>query len=237
LLDCLRFNINRKQPRVRVFELGRIFLTGEGGFGQPLRLAGLAFGGAVPEQWGEKARAVDFFDMKGDVESLLWPAGLEFRRGAHPALHPGQCAEVVADGKSIGWIGSLHPEWVQKYGLPQAPVLFELAGEGLLARAVPRFSEVSKFPPVRRDLAVIVDENVESAALLAACRAVAPTQVTEVAVFDLYQGKGIDSGKKSLAFRVLMQDTQKTLTDQEVDAVIARLTEVLADRFGAKLRA
>jgi phenylalanyl-tRNA synthetase beta chain len=101
---------------------------------------------------------------------------------------------------------------------------------------VPKFVEVSKFPPVRRDLAVIVDEKVESAAMVAACREIAPSVVTEVSVFDLYQGKGIDSGKKSLAFRFLMQDTQKTLTDQEVDSVIARLSQVLSDRFGAKLR-
>jgi len=237
LLDCLRFNVNRKQPRVRIFELGRIFVTGEAGFDQPLRLGGLAFGSAEPEQWGLKARAVDFFDVKGDLESLLWPASdVEFRRAAHPALHPGQCAEIFRRGESLGWIGVLHPKWVQKYELPQAPVLFELAANAVLDRAVPKFVEVSKFPPVRRDLAVIVDENVETSIMLAACREQAPAQVTEIAIFDLYQGKGIDSGKKSLAFRVLMQDTQKTLTDQEVEAVIARLTQILSDRFDARLR-
>jgi phenylalanyl-tRNA synthetase beta chain len=236
LLDCLRFNSNRKQPRVRIFELGRIFLGGEGGFDQPLRLGGLAFGPAEPEQWGTKARAVDFFDIKGDLESLFWPSRPEFRAAAHPALHPGQCAEILLGRAAVGWIGALHPKWVQKYELPQAPVLFELAAEAALARAVPAYSEVSKFPPVRRDLAVIVDENIPAGAMLAACREQAPPQVTEVAIFDLYQGKGIDSGKKSLAFRILMQDTQKTLTDQEVDAVIARLTQILSDRFDAKLR-
>lgn len=237
LLDCLRFNVNRKQARVRIFELGRIFVTGQEGFDQPLRLAGLAFGSAAPEQWGDKARIVDFFDVKGDLESLLWPVGdWEFQRAAHPALHPGQCAQIVEAGNAIGWIGTLHPKWVQKYELPHAPVLFEMTAEAALARVVPKFAEVSKFPPVRRDLAVIVDEHVEVGAMLAACRREAPSHVTEVAVFDLYQGKGIDSGKKSLAFRVLMQDTQKTLTDQEVDAVISRLIQVLSDCFGARLR-
>ncbi len=236
LVDCLRFNLNRRQPRVRIFELGRIFLGGEGGFEQPLRLGGLALGAAEPEQWGVKARAVDFFDVKGDVESLFWPSRPTFHASSHPALHPGQCAEVRLDGKPVGWIGALHPKWVQKYELPQAPVLFELAAEAVLARPVPSYAEISKFPPVRRDLAVIVDEKVETGAMLAVCREQAPHQVTEIALFDLYQGKGIDSGKKSLAFRVLMQDTQKTLTDQEVDAVIARLTQVLSDRFDAKLR-
>lgn len=236
LLDCLRFNLNRRQPRVRVYELGRVFVAGERGFEQPLRLGGVAFGSAAPEQWGVKARAVDFFDVKGDLESLLWPAEAEFRRAGHLALHPGQCAEILRGGESLGWIGALHPKWVQKYELPQAPILFEVAVDALLAGAVPNYAEVSKFPPVRRDLAVIVDENVQASAMLAACRAGAPPQVTEVAIFDLYQGKGIDSGKKSLAFRILLQDTQKTLTDQEVDAVIARLTQILSDRFDAKLR-
>ena len=237
LLDCLRFNVNRKQPRVRIFEMGRVFYASEHGFDQPLHLAGLAYGSVAPEQWGDKARTVDFFDVKGDLEGLLWPAtAIEFRRAAHPALHPGQSAEIVSAGRVIGRLGALHPKWVQQYELPHAPVLFEVVAEALFARALPKFMEVAKFPPVRRDLAVIVDENAETGAMLAACRKEAPPQVTEVAIFDLYQGKGIDSGKKSLAFRILMQDTQKTLTEQEVDTVIARLTQVLFDRFGAKLR-
>ncbi|MEJ5210343.1 MAG: phenylalanine--tRNA ligase subunit beta [Burkholderiales bacterium] len=237
LLDCLRFNVNRRQTRVRLFELGRTFHAVEGGFEQPQRLGGIAFGPAEPEQWGVASRPVDFFDVKGDVESLFGAGtALEFRRGEHPALHPGRCAEILCEGQSVGWLGSLHPRWVQKYELPSAPVLFELALAPLLTRPLPAYTEVSKFPPVRRDLAVIVDEKVEAGAMLAACRAAAPEQVTEIAIFDLYQGKGIDSGKKSLAFRILMQDTRKTLTDPEVDAVIAHLTQVLADRFGARLR-
>lgn len=237
LLDCLRFNLNRKQPRVRLFELGRIFVAGDAGFDQPLRLGGLAYGSVAPEQWGDKARGVDFFDIKGDLEGLLWPLGdIEFRRAVHPALHPGQSAEIVAGGCSVGWLGALHPQWVQKYELAQAPMLFEVDAGPLMARALPCYAEVAKFPPVRRDLAVIVDENVDAGAMLAVCRKEAPSLVTELAIFDLYQGKGIDSGKKSLAFRVLMQDTQKTLTDQEVDTVITHLTHVLSDRFGAKLR-
>ncbi len=236
LLTCLRFNLNRKQPRVRIFELGRIFLGGEGGFDQPLRVAGLAFGSVGPEQWGDRARAVDFFDVKGDVERLLAFGDLDFRRATHPALHPGQSAEVLRDGVAIGWIGALHPRWVQKYELPGAPVLFELDADVALSREMPKFREFSRFPPIRRDLAVIVDEQVAVADLLRVCREVAPEQVTEIAVFDLYQGKGIDSGKKSLAFRVLMQDTARTLTDAEADAVMTRLTQVLSDQFGAKLR-
>jgi phenylalanyl-tRNA synthetase beta chain len=143
---------------------------------------------------------------------------------------------VLLGGKAIGWIGALHPKWVQQYALPQTPVLFELELSALLTCRLPKFAEFAKFPPVRRDIAVIVDENVTSEALLAALRETAPEMVTDLAIFDLYSGKGIDSGKKSLAFRILMQDTEKTLTDQEVETVITRLTQVLSDRFGAKLR-
>jgi phenylalanyl-tRNA synthetase beta chain len=236
LLDCLRFNLNRKQPRVRVFEVGRVFLSGAPDFEQSSRLAGLAWGQVVPEQWGEKGRAIDLFDVKGDLEALLWPRVADFRRATRPALHPGQSAEIHLAGKRVGWIGALHPKLVQKYELPLVPILFEIEFDAVLARALPKFGDVAKFPPVRRDLAVIVDENVEVQTMLAACREVAPPEVTEIALFDLYQGKGIDSGKKSLAFRVLLQDTQKTLTDVEVDSVIARLIQVLSDRFGGNLR-
>ncbi|MBT9614440.1 MAG: phenylalanine--tRNA ligase subunit beta [Burkholderiales bacterium] len=236
LVDVLRFNLNRKQPRVRIFEIGRVFESTQSGVAQTMRLSALSYGAALPEQWGDKAREVDFFDLKGDLEALLWPEVASFEVAPHPALHPGQSARVFLGGKAIGWIGALHPKWVQQYGLPQTPVLFELAISIVLSCRLPKFSEIAKFPPVRRDIAVIVDENITSHALLVALREVAPEMVTDLAIFDLYSGKGIDSGKKSLAFRVLMQDTEKTLTDQEVETVITRLTQVLSDRFGAKLR-
>ena len=236
LVDCLRFNLNRKQARVRVFELGRVFSVSKDGFEQPLRIAGLCYGSASPEQWGAPERGVDFFDAKGDLEALLWPQTASFERASHPGLHPGQAACVTVGGVAIGWIGILHPKWVQQYALPQAPVLFELDLAAVLICPLPKFSEISKFQPIRRDIAVIIGENVTSSAMLAALREAAPEQVTELAIFDLYSGKGIDSGKKSIAFRILMQDTQKTMTDLEVDTVITRLTQVLSDRFGAKLR-
>ena len=236
LVDCLRFNLNRKQARVRVFELGRVFSASKDGFEQPLRIAGLCYGSASPEQWGAPERGVDFFDAKGDLEALLWPQTASFERASHPGLHPGQAACVTVGGVAIGWIGILHPKWVQQYALPQAPVLFELDLAAVLICPLPKFSEISKFQPIRRDIAVIIGENVTSSAMLAALREAAPEQVTELAIFDLYSGKGIDSGKKSIAFRILMQDTQKTMTDLEVDTVITRLTQVLSDRFGAKLR-
>jgi len=236
LVDVLRFNLNRKQPRLRIFEIGRVFESTQSGVAQAMRLSALSYGTVLPEQWGDKAREVDFFDLKGDLEALLWPEVARFEAAPHPALHPGQSARVLLGGKAIGWIGALHPKWVQQYALPQTPVLFELELSAVLSCRLPKFSEIAKFQPVRRDIAVIVDENITSEVLLAALRESAPEWVTDLGIFDLYSGKGIDSGKKSLAFRVLMQDTQKTLTDQEVETVITRLTQVLSDRFGAKLR-
>jgi len=236
LVDCLRFNLNRKQARVRVFEIGRVFSAGKEGFEQPLRIAGLGYGSAYPEQWGAPERAVDFFDAKGDLEALLWPRTASFERASHPGLHPGQAARVSLGGVAAGWIGALHPKWVQQYALPHAPVLFELDLAAALICPIPKFAEISKFQPIRRDISVIVGENIVLHAMLTALREAAPEQVTELAIFDLYSGKGIDSGKKSIAFRILMQDTQKTMTDLEVDTVITRLTQVLSDRFGAKLR-
>lgn len=236
LLDALNFNLNRKQERVRLFEAGRCFSKQEGAFSQPERIAGLCYGSARPEQWGEAARPVDFYDVKADVEALCFPAKLRFEAAGHPALHPGQAAKVSLNGELVGWLGTLHPKWQQKFGLPGAPVMFELDLPALLKRNVPAFFEVSKFPPVRRDIALIVDETVNAQAMLDAASEALPQSVVDLTLFDVYRGKGVDLGKKSLAFRVLMQDTQKTLTDDETDAVVSSLVQILGSRFGAELR-
>ncbi|OIP13795.1 MAG: phenylalanine--tRNA ligase subunit beta [Betaproteobacteria bacterium CG2_30_59_46] len=236
LIDNLRFNLNRKQERVRLFETGRCFNRLADGFNQPEKLAGLCYGNAKPEQWGEVVRAVDFYDAKADVEALFWPAVPRFEAASHPALHPGQAAKVWLEGEFLGWIGTLHPKWQQKYELPAAPVLFELELAVLLRGRVPAFVELSKFQAVRRDIAVVVDEGVSVQALLDGMSECLPDVVAELVLFDVYRGKGIDLGKKSLAFRVSMQDTLQTLTDEKVDAVTAQLAEVLTSRFGAKLR-
>ncbi|HUX64237.1 phenylalanine--tRNA ligase subunit beta [Sulfuricella sp.] len=236
LIDNLCFNLNRKQERVRLFETGCCFYRSADGFNQPERIAGLCYGNAKPEQWGEAVRAVDFYDAKADVEALFWPAVPRFEAASHPALHPGQSAKVWLEGEFLGWIGTLHPKWQQKYELPAAPVLFELDMAVMLRGRVPAFAEISKFQVVRRDIAVVVDEGVSVQTLLDGMSEHLPDVVAELALFDVYRGKGIDLGKKSLAFRVLMQDTRQTLTDEEVDAVTAQLAEVLTSRFGAKLR-
>jgi len=245
LVSNVRYNLNRKQFRVRVFELGRVFRAdssvGAGpltvaGIDQPLRIGAIAYGSAYPEQWGRAGRNVDFYDVKGDIERLLAPAAIRFESTTHPALHPGRSAAVLLEGKPIGWLGELHPRWQQKYELPLAPVLFELDLDALLASPMPLFRGVSKFPPVIRDLALVVDESVPAEALLEAMRSACPALVTDLTMFDLYRGKGIDAGKKSLAFRVVMQDTSKTLTDVETEAVMAQLLQLIAQRFDAKLR-
>lgn len=241
----VRYNLNRKQARVRAFELGRVFSIDptvvDGplsvkGIAQPLKVSAIAYGAAHPEQWGLAMRNVDFYDVKGDVESLFADGSIGFERVAHPALHPGRSAAVVQGGRAIGWLGELHPRWQQKYELPLAPILFELDLDCLLAAAMPAYREVSKFPPVIRDLAVVVDEAVPARALQEAMLSSRPVVVQDLWLFDLYRGKGVDTGKKSLAFRVVMQDTSKTLTDAEVEAAMAQLLQLLAGCVGAKLR-
>jgi phenylalanyl-tRNA synthetase beta chain len=236
LLAALRTNLARKQPRVRLFEVGGCFAAHAGTYVQHERLAGLAYGSALPEQWGSTTRNVDFFDVKSDVEALFAPRGLKFQAEQHPASHPGRSAKILLDGHAIGWIGELHPQWMQQYELPQAVVWFEVELAALLAASVPVASEVSRFPAVSRDLAVVVDESVAAQSLLAALHGNKAPFVVEVGLFDVYRGKGVESGKKSLAFRVLLQDTKKTLTDIDIDQSITQLIEVL-QRHGAQIRA
>jgi phenylalanyl-tRNA synthetase beta chain len=238
-------NLGRKLPRIRVFELGRVYLRDPaaregdldvGGVRQPLRIGAIAYGPALEEQWGLPARDADFYDVKADVEALLAPRAARYESAPHPALHPGRSARVMLDGAAIGWVGELHPRWQQKYGLPLSAALFELDLEPLGRVDLPRYREVSKFPPVVRDLALVVDEGLPAAVLLEQMGRFRPAGVREIRLFDYYRGKGVESGKKSLAFRVVMQDTARTLTDAEADAAIAQLTELLAAKFGAKLR-
>lgn len=235
LLAALRHNLNHGQERLRIFELGRCFL-GTSSDRQPLRLGGLAYGSARPEQWGEGARAVDYFDVKADVEALLWPMVADYAKAEHPALHPGQCARLGLDGRVVGWLGALHPRLVQQLGLSRAPILFELDWDALAARDLPRYRTVSRFPAVRRDLAVVVDSGLAVGDILNAARAALPALVTEIALFDVYQGKGVPEGKKSLAFKMLLQDTEKTLTDAEIENTVSEVLAYLSQRFGATLR-
>lgn len=245
LIDNIRYNINRRQSRVRVFEVGRTFLRAAGapdgplevaGIRQPVRIAAAAFGPAATEQWGSSDRQVDFFDMKGDLEVLLGAGDAAFERAEHPALHPGRSARVLLGGTPIGWVGELHPRWQQEFELPTSAVLFELDAAPLQQLTLPAYEPVSKFPLVIRDLSILVDAGLPVGTILEELRTAGWAVVQSVTLFDLYQGVGIPEGKKSLAFRVLFQDTQRTLTDAKVDQVMQEMRARLGECFGAQLR-
>jgi len=234
-------NLKRRQSRVRVFETGRCFWRDKAGspvegFRQPWKIAALAYGSALPEQWGNATRNVDLFDIKGEIETLLAPLVARFEKVNHPALHPGRSASVNVDGKVIGLVGELHPQWLQKYDLPLAPLLFELDLDALTLSALPQSSEISRQPPAIRDLAIVVDQKLELQALMDGMAAHRPAIIQDIRLFDVYTGKGIAAGEKSLAFRIVMQDTKKTLQDAEVDAAVQQLMSYLQHAFAAQLR-
>ena len=244
LIANIAYNVKRKAPRVRVFEVGKVYLRDPGAadgplsiarYRQPLRVAGAAFGPAVDEQWGAPTRAVDFYDVKADVEALLG-AEARYVADSRPALHPGRGARIERNNETIGWIGELHPRLVREYELSTPPVVFEIEWAALQQVGLPSIGAVSKFPPVRRDLAVVVDEAVPTQALVDAMLDVRETFVDTVRVFDVYRGSNLPVGKKSVAFLVLMQDTQRTLTDAEVDAAMELMGSTLRDRFKATPR-
>ena len=250
LVANVRYNLNRKAGRVRVFEVGAIFrrnaAAADGplavaGFEQPKRVAAIAYGPAVDEQWGAPARAVDYFDVKADVEAMFAPYALRFTKLEHPALHPGRSAAIWLDGVEVGFIGELHPRWLQKYDLPQAPVLFEVDAASLQQRPVPKYEEISKFPGATRDLALVVKQAVAAQDLLDAFRAeiaVNPSGniVQAIVLFDEYRGKGLEADEKSLAFRFGLQDTQNTLQDDQVEALMTALADAAREKHHAKLR-
>ena len=236
LVDCLRLNLSRQQERVRLFEVGCGFARAGSGYEQMNWLGGLAYGDAVREQWGAVARKVDFYDVKSDVEALLFPRIARFEAAGHPALHPGRSAKVSLEGAPVGWLGELHPKLIQGYNLPFAPIICELNLDVLSGLDPIRYREFSRQPLVRRDLSVEVAESVGAQTLLDALKKAAPVIVSEVTLFDVYRGKGIDSDKKSVAFRVVLHDTNKTLTDAEVEAAMGQLLRVLQEQFVATLR-
>jgi phenylalanyl-tRNA synthetase beta chain len=250
LVANVRYNLNRKQGRVRVFEIGAIFQRNPyavdgalsiAGFDQTKRLAAMAYGPAADEQWGQSSRAVDYFDVKADLEAMFAPLPLRFVKTDHPALHPGRSAVVELDGKAVGFIGELHPRWLQKYELAQAPVLFEVDAAALQQRPVPKYEEISKFPGATRDLALLVQNTVAAQDVLDAFVAEkqinpAGNIVQAIVLFDEYRGKGLESEQKSLAFRFSLQDTQTTLQDDVVDALMAAMADAAKKKHNATMR-
>jgi len=235
LLDALVYNLNRKQERSMLFEIGTSYFAEKHSYCEQTQVSGLFYGEEQPEQWGAKAREVDFYDVKATVDALTQYKA-EYRPEAHPALHPGQSARVYLHGKPIGWLGKLHPKWQQQYSLSKNTVLFELAVVPLMQTKVAKYQEVSKFLPVRRDIAVVVDAVLPVQAIVDAVYSAKIPLLHHIQLFDVYQGKGIAENKKSLAFLVLMQDTHKTLLDIEAEAAMDQLLKLLEKNFGASLR-
>ncbi len=235
LLDTLIYNLNRKQDRVFIFEIGAVYRQHELSYSEVTRVSGLAYGSALPEQWAAKDAEIDFFDVKAHIETLLG-SGAVFEKAEHTALHPGQSAKILLNGKVVGWLGKLHPKWQQHYDLPKSAYLFEIEAAEIVNRDLPTYQEVSKLLPVRRDIAVVIDENIAAGHVLNCINQANIPLVSEVALFDLYQGKGVAENKKSLALSVLMHDTQKTLTDSDADTTMANLLQLLQNEFRAELR-
>lgn len=235
LIEILQNNLNRKQNRVRVFEIARIFRKENNQFVQTERVGGLVYGSALPEQWGEKSHPVDFYDLKADVETLLRGKNAAFVKAEHSALHPGRCAAIVVDGVNVGIIGELHPKWTQKYDLPQAPLLFELDMDAVLTTEKVRYQAVSKFQAGRRDLAFVLPENVAFADLQAVLGQVNNPIIQGIELFDVYRGAGLPENHKSLAVKISLQDMNATLTDETVEPIIQELI-AKAETVGAKLR-
>ena len=250
LIANVKYNLNRKLNRVRIFETGAVYMRNQevqngplavAGYDQPKRVTGLAYGPQADEQWGQASRTVDFFDVKADLEALFAPAALRFAKIEHPALHPGRSAQVLLGDQVVGFIGELHPRLQQKYELPLAPVLFEVDGLALQQRQVPAYVEISKFPAVVRDLAVVVKQAVYAQDLLdvfaaeqqhnPACRI-----LQAIVLFDEYHGKGLENDEKSLAFRFTLQDTENTLQEDTVEAAMSALIAAVGKVPTAKLR-
>ncbi|NML45956.1 phenylalanine--tRNA ligase subunit beta [Ramlibacter sp. G-1-2-2] len=250
LLQVLKFNLDRKAERVRVFEIGRVFVRDASvqttdstvrGVHQPMRVAGLAYGDPSGLQWGSKAGQVDFYDMKGDVQALLSPLQAEFVAAAHPAMHPGRCAAIRVGGKDVGFVGELHPRWRQQWELPHTPLLFELDLDAVTARKVAVFESVPKFQPAERDIAVIVGEQVTHGALMDAIHGAATSGLLRDALlFDVYKPKeaqgGLQPGEKSLAVRLTLARSDATLTDEEIESAVRAVVDRIATQLGGRLR-
>ncbi len=241
LVLALQRNLNRQQDRIRLFEISMRFIKEGNDIKQEKMVAGVAAGPALPEQWGlSQPRGVDFHDVRADVEALaaLGGAGdaFAFEPGAHPALHPGQCARILRAGEPVGWLGALHPEVADALEISVPVVLFEMRLAAVAAGRVPRFAPLSPYPAVRRDLAVVVDEDVPAARVAEVAREAAGPILREIRIFDVYAGKGVESGRKSIALGLIFQEESRTLTDEEINAVVARTVARLQEALGATLR-
>ena len=239
LLKAALYNTNRQQSRVRLFETGLRFTKVDGETQQQKMLAGLVLGDVYSDQWAEKARKVDFYDTKADLQAIFELSGCDasFTKGELSTLHPGQTAKIVsAEGKEIGWLGMLHPQLEKQLGFDSQVFLFELDQDSFLNKKVPVFTALSKYPSVTRDLALIVNESVSAGDIITCIKSSAEKALQDVIIFDVYRGKGIEEGSKSIALSLVLQDDTQTLTETEIETIVGRLLNLLATEINAKLR-
>lgn len=240
LVQALANNLARQQRRVRLFESGVRFIPDPAGMTEQTVVAGVAFGPVLPEQWGEPGRPTDFHDVKADIEAFLGligaPGEFDWVADAHPALHPGRSARLRRQGQHVGWLGSLHPSLVKPCGLDDAPLLFEVNLQPLSTATLRAYQELSRFPAVRRDIAVLVSRDTPVGQLVRATTEAAGPALRDVVVFDIFAGEHIDAGEKSVALGLILQETSRTLTDADIEKIISGVVTHLAMKFDARLR-
>ena len=240
LLTTAKQNLSRQQSRLRLFEIGTQFSRGPDGVREASVLAGLALGRQWPEHWENDVREVDFFDVKADLEAVFALTGrdeeVRFSPAEHPALMPGQSARIFISDDSIGWLGVLHLEIQKQFDLKQSAILFALQLDQATLSKIPAYESYSKFPSVRRDIAVVLNEDVSSDEVIECVRKAAGELLQDITLFDIYRGIGIDSRRKSIALGLILQDTSRTLTDADTDQTVASVTQHLARELGATIR-
>ncbi|MDE1265409.1 phenylalanine--tRNA ligase subunit beta [Vibrio aestuarianus] len=243
LLNTVVHNQKRQQPRVRLFEYGLRFIpeaTAENGMRQEPMLAGVISGTRGEEHWNMETATVDFFDLKGDLEAILELTAngkaYSFTAVKHPALHPGQSAAVILDGEVIGVIGTVHPELERKFGLNGRTVVFEIEWSAIDSRVIPEAVSLSKFPSNRRDIALVVDDSVASGDIVNACRAAGGELLKDAKLFDVYVGKGVEEGKKSLAIALSLQSLERTLEEADIVSAVDAIVSAVGEQYGAALR-
>jgi phenylalanyl-tRNA synthetase beta chain len=240
LIEACRFNLRRQQNRIRLFEVGTRFGFEATRLIESQAIAGIVTGRVMPEQWGAENRDADFYDVKSDVESLFALTGrssaISYVAAKHDSLHPGRSARILDGRTPVGWIGQLQPEIARKLELRDSPWLFEIAIEPSFFSEVPVFKEISRFPAIRRDLAVVVDESVTLDALRESVNLAAKGLLRELHVFDVYRGKGVEPGRKSVALGLILQETSRTLTDHDADRTMGVVAERLRRELDASIR-
>ncbi len=240
LIKSAAYNFNRQQERIRLFEMGLRFENHADGLRQIPTLAAVVGGSRNNESWQGKSPLVDFYDLKGDLEAVLNLTvnsdSYRFTIEEHAALHPGQSARVYQGDKAVGWIGKLHPDKKKSLDLEQDLFMFEIDLEAIISKKLPKFAELSRYPSIRRDLALVVNESVQVAQLIDLIRQTAGNLLKHINIFDIYRGEGVDSGRKSVALALVLQHANRTLKDAEVNAVVDRTVKELEKQLGAVLR-